>query len=365
MYTRQINKKSNSRNQEFFFFIHSSFYPISNHVIIMNIAIVTGAGGFIGSHIVDMLLEKGWKVYGTQRPNQLTRNLDHVKDGKHPNFVLREIDIRNSDWVEMLIKETKPDAVFHMAAQSLVKPSWEDPANTIITNMVGTINIFEAIKKHNLQTKVIVAASSAAYGTSYEEELPLKETNPIRAVHPYGISKIGQELLARQYYINFKINAVSIRFFNQTGPRKVNDASSDFALKIGKIEAGKAPPVIEVGNLDTQRDITGIRDTLQGIWLVYTKGKPGETYNLCSSKPTKIRDVLTYLLSLSTKKITVKEQTADKLRITDEPIILGDNTKIRMELGYNPTQTINEMLKEMFDDWVAYFKTHDDYVFTQ
>ncbi len=242
----------------------------------MPTALVTGAGGFIGSHCVDMLLEKGWIVYGTQRPNQLTRNLDHIKDRKDPNFILREIDIKDADWVEMLIKKIRPDAIFHFAAQFMVKPSWEDPANTIITNMVGTINIFEAIKKHHLNTRMIVACSSAAYGTSYEEELPLKETNPIRAVHPYGISKIGTELLARQYFINFGIEAVNIRFFNQTGPRKVNDACSDFALKLGKIEAGKADSVINVGNLDTERDITGIKDTLQGIWLAYSNGKPGK-----------------------------------------------------------------------------------------
>jgi GDP-4-dehydro-6-deoxy-D-mannose reductase len=246
-----------------------------------------------------------------------------------------------------------------------VQPSWEDPVNTIITNMVGTINIFEAVKKHHLNTRVLVAASSAAYGTSYEEELPLKETNPIRAVHPYGISKIGTELLARQYYINFGIEAVSVRFFNQTGPRKVNDACSDFALKLGKIEAGKADPVLNVGNLDTARDITGIKDTLQGIWLVYSQGKPGETYNLCSNKPTKIREVLNFLLSLCSKEVEVIEQTPDKLRITDEPIILGDNTKICTELGYEPTQSIEDVLKSMFDDWVAYFQEHDDYVFTQ
>jgi GDP-4-dehydro-6-deoxy-D-mannose reductase len=330
----------------------------------MNIAIVTGAGGFIGSHVVDMLLEKGWKVIATMKPNQITRNLDHLKDGQNPNCIIREVDMRDRQWVEATVKEFSPNAIFHLAAQSLVKPSWEDPEYTISTNMNGTINIFESIKKYNLKTKVIIACSSAAYGTSYPEELPLKETNPIRALHPYGISKIGQELLGRQYFINFGIESVMLRLFNQTGPRKVNDACSDFALKIGRIEAGKMKPEIEVGNLDTARDITGIRDTMQGIWLAYEKGRPGETYNLCSNKPTKIRDVLNYLLSLSSKKIKVIENTPNMLRITDEPIILGDNSKIKTELGYQPTQAIHDVLKEMFEDWVAYFSNHDDYIFT-
>lgn len=260
----------------------------------MNTAIVTGAGGFIGSHVVDMLLAKGWKVVATTKPHQITRNLDHLKNGQNPNCIIRDLDMRNGIWVEATVKEFSPNAIFHLAAQSLVKPSWEDPEYTISTNMNGTIHLFEAIKKYKLKTKVIIACSSAAYGTSFPEELPLKETNPIRALHPYGISKIGQELLGRQYFINFGIESVMLRLFNQTGPRKVNDACSDFALKIGKIEAGKMTPEMEVGNLDTSRDITGIKDTLQGFWLAYEKGKPGETYNLCSNTPTKIRDVLNY-----------------------------------------------------------------------
>jgi GDP-4-dehydro-6-deoxy-D-mannose reductase len=330
----------------------------------MKTAIVTGAGGFIGSHLVEFLLDKGWKVYAAVRPNKITRNLDHLKNSDNKHFVFREIDIKEALWVESIVKESQPDAIFHLAAQSLVKPSWEDPSNTITTNMIGTINIFESIKKYNLKTKVIIACSSAAYGTSFPEELPLKETNPIRALHPYGISKIGQELLGRQYFINFGIEAVMMRLFNQTGPRKVNDASSDFALKVAKIECGRMDPVIQVGNLDTSRDITGIKDTLQGLWLAYDKGKPGETYNLCSNKPSKIRDVLEHLIKLSTKKIKIIENTPEFLRITDEPIILGDNTKIMEELGYKPIQSMNEVLKDMFDDWVLYFQEHEDYIFT-
>lgn len=330
----------------------------------MKTALVTGAGGFIGSHIVDMLLTKGWRVIATDKPNKLSRNLDHLKGGPNPNFIYRELDLRQANWVEAIVKEFQPDALFHLGAQSLVNPSWDDPVYTIETNMIGTINLFEAIKKHNLKTRVVIACSSAAYGTSLPEELPLKEKNPIRALHPYGISKFGQELLGRQYFINFGIESVMLRLFNQTGPRKINDACSDFAFKLAKIEAGRADPVIEVGNLDTARDITGIKDTLQGFWLAFEKGRPGETYNLCSGKPTKVRDVLNYLLKLCTKKVKVIENTPNKLRISDEPIILGDNNKIRTELGYNPSQQINDVLQDMFKDWVKYFQTHEDYKFS-
>ena len=330
----------------------------------MKTALVTGAGGFIGSHCVDFLLEKGWKVFATVRPNKKTRNLNHLLDGSNPNFNFRELDIRDAAWVESIVKEVRPDGVFHFAAQSLVQPSWEDPADTITTNMNGTINLFEAIKKYEIKARVVIACSSAAYGTSFPEELPLKETNPIRALHPYGISKIGQELLGRQYFINFGIESILLRLFNQTGPRKVFDASSDFAKRLGMIECERSEPVLNVGNLDTSRDITGIKDTLAALWVAFEKGEPGETYNLCSNKATKIRDVLDYLLSLCSKEVKVIENTPDKLRISDEVIILGDNTKLKA-LGFKPSQEINDVLKNMFDDWVEYFKVHEDYVHTQ
>ena len=226
--------------------------------------------------------------------------------------------------------------------------------------MIGEIYIFETIKRLDLNTKVIIACSSAGYGTQSKEELPLKETNHLRPVHPYGISKVGQELLARQYWINFKIPAVMLRFFNQTGPRKDNDACSEFGRKIAKIERGKKPPQMQTGYLETYRDITGIKDTIQASWLAYEKGKPGEVYNVCSSKATKIRDVLDYLLSLSSKKIQVHENTPKLMRHTDEPIILGDNTKIKKELRFEITQSMNDVLSDIFEYWIEYYKTHDD-----
>lgn len=317
---------------------------------------MTGSGGFIGSHLVDFLLAKDMDVVGTIKPGQKRRNLQHLLGaGPHPRFTLEELDMTARDQVEAAIERHRPELVFHLAAQSLVKPSWADPAYTLSVNVLGTVYIFETIKALDYPCKVIIAGSSASYGTTYEEERPLKETNPQRPVHPYGVSKMAQEWLAKQYTLNFDIDARVLRLFNQTGPRKVNDACSDFARRVGKIEAGHAPPEIRVGNLETYRDITGIKDTLRAIWAVATRGTPGETYNVCSGQPTKIRDVLEILLGLTSKDIEVYERSSEKMRITDEPIILGDNTKIRTECGYESREALRDVLEDMFEYWVDYY----------
>jgi GDP-4-dehydro-6-deoxy-D-mannose reductase len=326
----------------------------------MNVAWVTGSEGFIGSHMVDFLIQKDWVVIASVMPKKPLNNLEHLMKSKNPKFILKEIDMKDQPAIEKLVVEHKPSAIFHFAAQSTVKPSWEDPKNTIEVNVIGAIYIFEAVKKHKINTKIILACSSAAYGNQSKEEYPLKETNHLRPVHPYGVSKAAQEMMGIQYWINFKIPCVMLRFFNQTGPRKDNDACSEFGRKVAKIASGKAPITIEVGNLETFRDITGIKDTLQAIWLAYTKGEPGEVYNVCSGKPTKIRDVLEYFIKLSGKQIIIKENTDTLLRITDEPIILGDNSKICIKLGYKSKQDLHNLLDDIYSYWMEYYKSNKD-----
>ena len=339
--------------------------------------IITGANGFIGSHLTDSCISKGYEVYALDLPGRPFINLQQYTDGKlifsneeklnafgnfiqipttNKRLIILECDLKNRILLEEIIQMLKPKYIFHFGAQPLVIPSWEDPINTIETNINGTINLFEPIKKYNLKTRVIVACTSAEYGTTTSKiNRPLKETDPLMAIHPYGISKIATELLARQYYLNFGIESVNIRFFNQTGSRKVGDACSDFVSKVAQIELGLTKSLIEVGNLSPYRDFTGIKDSLQGIWLVATNGKPGETYNICSSKKIQIRKILNIALSFSSKKIDVKENTSHKLRKTDEDVILGDNSKIKSELGFKITQSIEEILKDMYDYWINYY----------
>ncbi len=340
--------------------------------------LITGANGFLGSHLTDFCIRNDYKVYALDLPGCSFKNLTQYvnknwqlnEDQKlkafneniqiptiNKNLTILECDVKNRILLEKIIQEVNPKYIFHFGAQPLVIPSWEDPINTIETNVIGTINIFEPIKKKKLKTRVIVACTSAEYGTTVEDvHRPLKETDALMAIHPYGISKIATELISRQYYLNFGIEIVNLRFFNQTGPRKVGDACADFVSKVAQIDLGLTEPVIEVGNLDPFRDFTGIKDTIQGIWIAAIKGKPGETYNICSGRKTQIREILNIALSFSSKKIEIKENVPHKLRKTDENVILGDNSKIKKELGFEITQSIKDILKDMFDYWIDYYK---------
>jgi len=338
--------------------------------------LITGANGFIGSHLVDYSITKGYEIYALERPNQVYKNLSHYTNGKlsfseeekqeflgesikiptvNKNLIILECDVKNSQLLERIICKINPNLIFHFAAQPYIIPSWEDPVDTIETNVVGTINIFEVIKKHNLKVRVILACTSTEYGESAKRNKPLKETDSLLALHPYGISKVAAELLARQYYVNFGIEVVNLRFFNQTGIRRVNDAPSDFVRKVAQIDLGLIDPVIQVGNLNPYRDFTDIKDSLNAIWLAATKGKPGESYNVCSNKRIQIRRILDTCLSFSTKEIEIEENVQHKLRKTDEDVITGDNSKIKAELGWQPTIPIETTLKEMFNYWINYY----------
>jgi len=316
-------------------------------------------------------------VYGLDRPLASFKNLVHYTEGEfdshklsrkkfcnekilieinNKNLKFLECDITNSKLLEQIIIKIKPDYIFHFGAQPYIIPSWEDPINTIEVNVIGTLNVFEPIKKHGIKTRVIVACSATEFGTTATIGRPLKESDPLLALHPYGISKIAAELLSRQYYLNFEIESINLRFFNLTGTRRTNDAPSDFIRTIAQIELGLKEPWIEVGNLSPYRDYLDVMDAVNGIWLAATKGSPGETYHVCSGKKIQIKELLENCLSLSSKKIKVKENVGTKLRSSDEDMIIGDHSKITDELSWNPIKSLQDTLKDMFLYWLKIYK---------
>lgn len=340
--------------------------------------LITGSNGFIGSHLIDYFLHKNFKVFGIDMPSSSFRNLEHYTNGKIrfddaektyfckekiqiPNnnreLIFLECNIRNNELLEKIIRKINPKFIFHLAAQPYIKPSWEDPVGTIETNVNGTINIFESLKKHKIRSRVILACTSTEFGTTASElKRPLKEDDPLKAIHPYGISKIAAELLARQFFINFGIESINVRFFNQTGTRRTNDASSDFIRQVARIELGLMEPKIEVGNLSPYRDFLGINNTVEALWLVANKGRPGETYHICSGRKIQIKKLLEICLSFSSKKIEIIENSADKMRETDENIIIGDNSKIIKEVGFTIKEPIEKTLEEMYEYWLNQYK---------
>lgn len=301
--------------------------------------------GFIGSHLAEFLLEKGYDVFGTVWDKNELKNIESIKD----KITIFECDIRDAESVEKIITETMPDRIYHLAAQSFPTVSWDEPKRTLDTNILGTTYIFETLRKIDLDTIVLVACSSAEYGFVTEAEVPVSEDHILLPLHPYGVSKVGQDLLAYQYFQNFGIKTVRARLFNTTGPRKTNDVCSDFTSKIVGIEKGEDNELL-VGNLDPKRDITDVEDVVNALWLLCEKGKMGDAYNVCSSRAYRIKDVLDMAVDLSTTAINVQVDPA-KLRPTDEPIIMGDNTKIRTDCGWIPKMTMEETLGRMLAYW--------------
>jgi len=307
--------------------------------------LITGITGFAGSHLADFILrEKFGRLIGIHRWRSDMRNIRHSMD----KIELYECDLRDAFSVRDLIDTVRPDRIFHLAAQSFVPTSWKAPTESLTTNIVGQLNIFEAVKKIGINPWIQLACSSEEYGLVYENELPIRETNPLRPLSPYAVSKIGQDMLGYQYFKSFGLKVVRTRGFNHTGPRRAPVfVISDFAKQIVDIENGKREPVMYVGNLEAQRDFTDVRDIVIGYWLSTEKCEPGDVYNICSGKTWYIRDILSKLLSKSKVAIDVRQDAA-RMRPSDVPVLLGDNTKFVSATGWqrkiNFEQTIDDVL---------------------
>jgi GDP-4-dehydro-6-deoxy-D-mannose reductase len=256
--------------------------------------LITGITGFAGSHLADYCLARGvTDVFGIIRWRSRTENVEHLMD----RVSLLECDLRDATSTREVIEEVRPDYIFHLAAQSFVPTSWRAPSECLVTNVIGQLNIFEAMRKINLKARIQIACSSEEYGLTHDDELPITEDQPLRPLSPYGVSKVGQDLLGYQYFMSYKMDIVRTRGFNHTGPRRAPVfVVSDFAKQIADIEKGLKEPVVNVGNLDAERDFTDVRDVVRGYFLALEKGRGGEAYNICSGKSWKIRDLLDRLL---------------------------------------------------------------------
>jgi GDP-4-dehydro-6-deoxy-D-mannose reductase len=309
-------------------------------------ALITGVTGFAGSHLAEFLLKQGVEVYGTLRWRSPTINIDAIKSQIH----LVEADVRDGLSLEIALQEAKPEYIFHLASQSFVPMSWRAPADTMETNAIGTVHLFEAVKRLGLDTKVQVAGSSEEYGMVYPNELPITENNPLRPLSPYGVSKVAEDRLAYQYYQSFGIKTVITRAFNHTGNRRGSVfMTSDFAKQIAEIENGKEP-IIYVGNLTAQRDFSDVRDVVRAYWLALQKCRYGEVYNICSGKSWTVKEVLDILLSMSHKKVEVKQDEA-RMRPSDVQVLLGDCSKFKNETGWQPEIPFQKTLEDLLNYW--------------
>ncbi len=311
--------------------------------------LITGVTGFAGSHLAELCIERGdVELFGTARWRSRMDNIEHIVD----HMELYDCDLKDAVAVRHCLAEVRPDYIFHLAAQSFVPTSWKAPVETMMTNVVGEINLFEAMRELKLfDTRIQLAGSSEEYGMVYEDEIPIKETNPLRPLSPYGVSKVAQDLLGYQYHQSYGLFIIRTRGFNHTGPRRGDVfVSSNFSRQIATIEKGKKEPVIEVGNLEARRDFTDVRDTVRGYWLSLEKGEAGEVYNLGSGKDVTIRHMLDILLSMSDIDIEVR-QDPSRMRPSDVEVLLADKTRFTSLTGWKAEIPLEKTLEDLLDYW--------------
>ena len=312
--------------------------------------LVTGAGGMVGSHMVELLHSQGHDVLGTYyKPTTDITELDSA-------ISMMECDVRYYASVQKIIADFKPDQIFHLAAQSYPTVSWVRPQETMDTNINGTVNIFEAVKSVRVldgsyDPMVVVACSSAEYGQTLNEiEDPyVVETAQLKPLHPYGVSKVGQDLLSFQYFMNDHIRCIRARIFNSTGTRKVNDVTSDFTKRAVLAEKSGVY-TLRVGNLETKRAIMDQRDLVNGLLLLAEKGIPGEVYNISSEYCYQMKDIVTMIEEQIGHKFTI-EVDSKLLRPTDERIIIGNIDKLKRDTGWRQQIPMKQTIADMLDYW--------------
>lgn len=315
-------------------------------------ALVTGITGFAGSHLADLLLKEGFVVFGLARWRSTTENISHIKE----KLNLVEADLLDLHSLERAMITIRPEFIFHLAGQSYVAASWTSPGVTLETNVVGSANLLEAVRAAKIDPIIQVAGSSEEYGLVKPNEIPIKETNPLRPQSPYAVSKMALDYLGYQYFKSYGMRIVRTRGFNHTGPRRGEVfAESTFARQIVEIEKGKKEPVILVGNLEAKRDYTDVRDMVRGYYLAALNGELGEVYNICSGRAVRIGEILKMLLGFSKVRVTIK-QDSSRMRPSDVPILQGDFSKFREKTGWVPKIPLKKTLKDLLDYWRSKIK---------
>lgn len=311
-------------------------------------ALITGIAGFAGSHLAEYLVSRtDWEVFGIFHSDC---PVDHVGDLRC-GVELLGANLIDRPAVAAILDEVKPDYVFHLAAQAFVPRSLDDPADTLVNNILGELNIFQALIDGERSPRIMVAGSGEEYGMIRPEELPVREDNPLRPNSPYATSKVAQDMLALQYFISHKIQAVRVRPFNHIGPRQSPGfVVSNFARQIAIIEAGLHQPVVRVGNLQAERDFTDVRDMVRAYYLAITQGEPGEVYNIGSGQTYAIQDILDLLLGLTHADIRI-EQDQTRLRPADVPVVISDSTRFRAKTLWQPEIPLEQSLRDTLDYW--------------
>jgi len=306
--------------------------------------LITGIAGFAGSHLAESLSAAA-EVWGTC----LDDNIENVSEV--PGLKLVRCDLLDPAMTSSAIEQARPDAIFHLAGQSVPSLSFGAPAETLRINIFSSLNLFEAALAQAPEAVIINIGSGDEYGEVLPEELPVGEGAELRPMNPYAVSKVTQDLMAFQYNRSRGLKVVRCRPFNHYGPRQAPSlVTSAFAKQVAEIEAGiKTEKVLKVGSLEASKDFLYVKDVVAAYCILAEKGTPGEVYNICSGTPVKIKTILDILLSLSDEKIEVAIDPA-RLRSKEAPVLYGDAGKLK-GLGWTPGYKLEQGLKETLDFW--------------
>lgn len=310
--------------------------------------LITGVTGPVGSALADELLTlPDVELHVFKRWRSDPRPIQHL----FGHVTVHEGDIEDPFVVAAAVRAAQPERIYHLAAQSYPSASWDAPTATMRANVEGTINLLEAVRAHAPAARVHIAGSSAEYGVVPPEHMPIAETHPLRPASPYGVSKVAQELLGLQYHDSYGLHVVVTRSFNHVGPRQGDRCSiQTFCRQMALIEAGLQPPLLFVGNLEARRDFTHVNDVARALWLVLGQGRPGTVYNLCSGVAVRIGDIVELVRARGRVPVEVRVDPA-RLRPLDEPILRGDNTRLRDDTGWAPRIGIEQIVAELVDYW--------------
>lgn len=308
--------------------------------------LITGINGFVGGHLTAHLLEIGnYTIWGLDRTPELRHAHLHGRIG------MITADVSDPSQVAAALEQADPSLIIHLAGQAFVPESFRDPVTTLHVNVLGLLNLFQALMAQQRQARVLVIGSYEEYGRLTPNDVPVDEDTPLRPTNPYGVSKIAQGMLALQYHLSHGLDVVRLRPFNHIGPGQDDRfVASAFARQIASIEYGLQPPIISVGNLSAQRDFTDVRDIVRAYALAAEHGESGAVYNLGSGQPVMIRDLLNTLISLSNVTVDV-QQDPQRMRPHDVPITVCNSRRFRERTGWQPQIPITQTLRDILDDW--------------
>lgn len=311
--------------------------------------LITGITGFVGSHLAEYIvnLNEGHEVYGFCRWRSPRDNLINVFN----KVKLLESDLFDLGGLIRNIKSINPDVIFHLAAQSYVLTSFNSPAHTLMSNVIGTANLVEAVRILGIDPVVHICSSSEVYGQVKKEDVPIKETCPFQPASPYAVSKVGEDMIALQYWLSYKIKTIRTRMFTHTGPRRGDVfALSAFSKQVAAAEAGIIEPVIRVGNLDSVRTFCDVRDAVRAYWLLVSKCKHGDVYNIGGNRTMTIREALDILLSYAKIKVEVKKDPK-LFRPSDVTLQIPCIDKFKSETGWEPLIPLEKTIEDLLIYW--------------